>query len=106
MAINFDELLAAGQNCISSNFEFYKRYRGMLINHTMRDAYERWWAVQRDERALDTLAWVLGIPQNIVINAARIENRYYERGGDKVLNSEKLIRGLLLNSDWLNKDAL
>ena len=36
-----------------------------------------------------------GIPQEVLIQAARIEDRYYERGGTQCLDPERLIRSLL-----------
>ena len=107
MNINFDELLSAGTEYRSSAFEFYSRYHGgVCITHANKDAYDRFWSMRRDERVVDMLAWVLRIPQNVIINAARIENRYYERGGEGCIDSARLIRGLLKNSNWLEKDAL
>ncbi len=51
--------------------------------------YERYDAVLRG------ICAATGIPMAAAINAVRIENRYYERGGVKCLDMERLLRSLL-----------
>jgi len=107
MKIDFDQLLSAGFDYISSTFEFRSRYHGgVYISHSNKDCYERYQQMERHDYALNTLHWVLGIPQDVIINAARIENRYYERGGEGYIRSEDLIRGLLQNSDCPKENLL
>ena len=107
MNINFDELLSAGTDYLSSTFEFRSRYHGgVYVTPANPDCFRRYHYMERQEHALDTLQWVLGIPQNVIINAARIENRYYERGGEGCISSEALIRGLLRNSDCPKENLL
>ena len=107
MNINFDELLSAGTDYLSSAYEFRSRYHGgVYVTYSNQDCYQRYHQMERQEHALYTLQWVLGIPQDVIINAARIENRYYERGGEGYISSETLIRGLLQNSDCPKENLL
>ena len=49
----------------------------------------------RYEAVFCALCECAGIPQEVLIQAARIEDRYYERGGTRCLDPERLIRSLL-----------
>ena len=49
----------------------------------------------RYEAVFRALCECAGIPQEVLIQAARIEDRYYERGGTQCLDPERLIRSLL-----------
>ena len=49
----------------------------------------------RCEAVFHALCECAGIPQEVLIQAARIEDRYYERGGTRCLDPERLIRSLL-----------
>ena len=49
----------------------------------------------RYEAVFHALCECAGIPQEVLIQAARIEDRYYERGGTRCLDLERLIRSLL-----------
>ena len=49
----------------------------------------------RYEAVFHALCECAGIPQNVLIQAARIEDHYYERGGTRCLDPERLIRSLL-----------
>lgn len=46
----------------------------------------------RTEAVLRGICEVTGIPMSAAINAARIENRYYDRGGTRCIDAERLIR--------------
>ena len=49
----------------------------------------------RYEAVFHALCECAGIPQEVLIQAARIEDHYYERGGTRCLDPERLIRSLL-----------
>ena len=49
----------------------------------------------RYEAVLRALCECTGIPEATLIQAARIEDRYYDRGGTRCLDAERLVRSLI-----------
>lgn len=103
MKINFGEIVSAGQSYIDALYRFRREYPGHnYISHADPALYEAYHAQERAERALTTVCYVLEIPANIPIQAARIINRAYERayaqGRDPgIIDEAQVIRSLLAN---------
>lgn len=97
--MQYDTLLNAAQEYCEAQFNF----QFMFPNGIPRSASDPhgfgkarlWNKVEMAEAVLDALSEFSEIPREVMINAVRIENRYYERGGTELLSAERLIRSLL-----------
>lgn len=93
--INFEALLSAGGE---SNYA-EREYREAVKNRakfTQENLTDRFWCLDKHNEKLYALAWATGIPCGVMVQAARIYDRYAEKTG-RVLDAEKLILGLLEN---------
>ena len=73
------------------NSEFKGLYFGDYIDRNHQDCAHASAREQYVGDALWTASKMLRIPETALINAARIENRYYDRGGGKLLDFKRLI---------------
>lgn len=71
--------------------EYKGLYIGEYLDQTKRDCVHASAREQYVGDALWTASKMLRIPETALINAARIENRYYDRGGGKLLDLKRLI---------------
>ena len=96
MVDNYDLVLSYGFDYIDAENAFHSKYRNMCI--TRNGTPDAWDAANRAENAVRSLcdvSLVLNIPYDVIVNAARVMNRYYERGGGLVIDAEKLIRSMI-----------
>ena len=69
-------------------------YLGSWTKLHDRDA-ELYTLFDRAEKILWAVCECTNIPVEVAIMAARLENRYYERGGYQILDVENLIKSLM-----------
>lgn len=95
--IDYEQLLVTGsdymdaENRYRGNKDFRGLYLGGTLSGVKREAFEASIRAEWAEHALYIACYITGIPENAVVRAARIEARYYDRGGSKVLDSKRLI---------------
>ena len=90
--MNYDEIIGAGIDYIDAKNAFRRRCpHGAYITYSNPEICDLYRWLDRAEHALDVIAAVTGISQSVIINAARIENRYYERGGQQMLSHQRLL---------------
>lgn len=95
ICINYDEIISAGSEYIDARNAFSRRYpHGIYVTHSNPEAFDLYTLCERAERVLFTVSWVTGISQDVIINVARIENRYYERGGGRCVDAKRLLESL------------
>ena len=97
MKINYGEIVTAGSEYIDAQNRFMSKYHrpgGYFITHSQPDLYDACRLVEKYETALNAVAYAFEIPASVIINAARIEKRYYERGGQFLIDLEKLLEVL------------
>ena len=97
MKINYAEIINAGTNYIDARNSFSSKFHrpgGYYITHADPDLYDSYRLVDKYETALNAMAYAFEIPVSVIINAARIENRYYERGGQYLVDYKKLLESL------------
>ncbi len=97
--MNYAVLLSAAHDYISAYNDVRSTFPHgySLWNSTLfySNAAQKSICHERYEAVFRTLCECTGIPQEVLIQAARIEDRYYERGGTRCLDPERLIRSLL-----------
>ena len=97
--LNYDTLLAAAHNYIYAYNDLRRTFPNgvYLWNSTLlhSEAAQKSICHDRCEAVFHALCECAGIPQEVLIQAARIEDRYYERGGTRCLNAERLVRSLV-----------
>lgn len=90
--MNYDEIISAGVDYINARNAFgYRCPHGAYITHSNPEVYDLYRQLDRAEHTLAVAARVTGISQADIVNAARIENRYYARGGQQSLSSQRLL---------------
>lgn len=100
-AIDWEQLLSAARDYCDmelyyrGNSDFHGLYIGDELSGVKRQSYDAANCAEWAERVLYTACYVTNVPEAAVIRAARIEARYYDRGGSKVLDAERLIRSQL-----------
>lgn len=94
----YDMLLSLGWEVIDATRAFRTAYpHGCFIGRYMindedckrRSLYDR---MELAEKILREVCYVIHGDQTAIVRAARIQERYYERGGSKILDAERLIR--------------
>ncbi len=94
--MNYDTIFDAAQNYIDQENLLRKTYpNGLTIwedTPIHSDAAHRYIYTEKAEAVLNALCEFAGIPVAAAINAVRIYNRYYERGGTLFLDAERLVR--------------
>ena len=94
--LDYDYLINFGYEYMEAEHAYRSCYRDMFISRTGNpDAY---YASQRAYRAgnvLSDVAIMTHVPADVIVNAARVMNRYYDRGGGLVIDAEKLIRSMI-----------
>lgn len=97
--MNYATLLAAAHDYIYAYNDVRRAFpHGFTLwNSTLlhSEAAQKSICHDRYEAVSHALCECAGIPQEVLIQAARIEDRYYERGGTQCLDPERLIRSLL-----------
>ena len=99
--INWEQVLAAASEYMDAeqyyrgNEDFKGHYIGDELSGVKRKTYDAERNASWAERVLYTVCYATGIPEVAIIRAARIEARYYDKGGTKVLDAERLIRSQL-----------
>ena len=97
MVDNYDLVLNYGFDYIDAENAYRSKYHNMYI--TRNGTPEAWDAAERAERALHALcdaATLINIPADVIVGAARVMNRYYERTlTGNVIDAEKLIRSMI-----------
>ena len=97
--MNYDTLLSAAHDYISAYNDVRRTFpHGFTLwDSTLlhSEAAQKSICHDRCEAVFHALCECAGIPQEVLIQAARIEDRYYERGGTRCLDPERLIRSLL-----------
>ena len=97
--INFDCVISAALDYMSAYGDMRRHFPHgcYLYGATRNDSQELrdYHCLDRAERALSVLCEGIGITTDIAVQAARIENHYYERGGSQLVDSERLITTLL-----------
>lgn len=95
MKINYDEILSAGIDYMMQAYDFYRCHPGPnYISHSNPKLYDDYHRMERAEHALDMVAYATGLHTADIIQAARIYNRYYDRGGEKIIDAQRLLEGL------------
>ena len=95
--LDWSILLTFGENYIDSEY----RYRTMIVNRPRLMTVEtKDEVIAREDSwqasfALDDVADMTRVPVNVIVNAARVVNRYYDRGGSRLVDAEKLIRSMV-----------
>ncbi len=94
--MNYDTIISAAQEYIYQENSLRKAYpNGLTIwEDTLihSDAAQRYIYAEKAEAILNALCEFAEIPVGAAINAARIYDRYYERGGTLCLDAERLVR--------------
>ncbi len=94
--MNYDTIINAAQEYIYQTNLLRKTYpHGLTIwddTPIHSDAAYRFRYTEKAEAVLNTLCEFAGIPAGAAINAARIYDRYYERGGTLCIDAERLVR--------------
>ena len=94
--MNYDTIISAAQDYIYETNRLRKTYPNgfSLWNDTLlhSDKAQRYIYTEKAEAVLSALCEFAGIPVAAAINAARIEERYYARGGTLLIDSERLVR--------------
>ena len=97
--MNYDTLLSAARDYIYAYNDLRGTFpRGIYIGHNAllnSGAVQKYICLDKKETALDCLSECTGIDRRVLIQAARVEDRYYARGGTRCLDAEQLIRSLL-----------
>lgn len=97
--MKYDTLLSAAHDYIYAYNDLRRTFpRGLTIwNSTPinSDAAQKYIQLDRYEAVLYAVCECTGISRDVVITAARIEDRYYARGGTRCLDAEQLICSLL-----------
>ena len=97
--MNYDTLLSAAHDYIYAYNDVRRTFPHgyCLWDSTLlhSEAAQKSICHDRYEAVFHALCECAGIPQEVLIQAARIEDRYYERGGTRCLDLERLIRSLL-----------
>ena len=97
--MNYDTLLSAAHDYIYAYNDVRRTFPHgyWLWDSTLlhSEAAQKSICYDRYEAVFHALCECAGIPQEVLIQAARIEDRYYERGGTRCLDPERLIRSLL-----------
>ena len=97
--MNYATLLSAAHDYISAYSDVRRTfpYGFTLWDSTLLHSEAAQKSIYHDryEAVFRALCECAGIPQEVLIQAARIEDRYYERGGTRCLDLERLIRSLL-----------
>lgn len=94
--MNYDTIISAAQEYIYQENRRRKTYPNgcCLWDDTLLhyDKAQRCIYTEKAEAVLNALCEFAGIPVGAAINAARIYDRYYERGGTHCIDAERLIR--------------
>ena len=94
--LDYDLLLNFGADYIDAENAYRSRYRNKYI--TREGSPDAWKAAEDAWKAGSVLADVAimtRVPADVIVNAARVMNRYYERGNGLVVDAEKLIRSMI-----------
>lgn len=97
MKINYGEIISTGTNYMDAQNHFRSKYHrpgGYYITHADPELYDAYRLVEKYETALNAMAYAFEIPASVIISAARVENRYYERGGQCLFDYKKLLESL------------
>lgn len=94
--MNYDTIISAAQEYIYQMNQIRKTFpNGLCVwkNTTIHsNEGQRAIYTEKAEAVLYALCEFAGIPVGAAINAARIFDRYYERGGTLCLDAERLVR--------------
>lgn len=97
--LNYDTLLSAAHDYIYAYNDLRRTFpNGVYIGRNAplhSDAAQKYIRLNRSETVLRALCECTDIPEDAMIRAARIEDRYYDRGGTRCIDPERLIRSLL-----------
>lgn len=95
--LDYDLLLCFGTNYRDAEYI----YRTMIVNRPRLMTIETKEEIVARESAwkasfvLDDVAAMTHVPVNVIVGAARVMDRYYARGGEKIIDAEKLIRSMV-----------
>lgn len=97
--INYEVIITAASDYIYAMYEIRKAYpKGYTIFSDTPyhdDFVQKHVQLEKSRDVLWALSEMSGISVDVAVNAARIENRYYEKyGGTRIVDAEKLIRVL------------
>lgn len=94
--LDYDLLLNFGADYMMAEYAYRSRYRNMYISRTgSPDAWKAAEDAWKASSVLSDVAAMAHVPADIIINAARVMNRYYDRGNGLVVDAEKLIRSMI-----------
>lgn len=97
--MDYNTLLSAAHDYIYAYNDLRRTFpRGVYIGRNTllhSDAAQKYIYLDKIEATLDSLVECTGITREVLIQAARVEDRYYARGGTRCLDAEQLIRSLL-----------
>lgn len=97
--MNYDAIIAAATDYMYAYNDLRRTFpNGVCLyqeTHWGSKAATRCRYYDRYDAVLRGICEATDIPMAAAINAVRIENRYYERGGTQCINSERLLRSLL-----------
>lgn len=98
MKLNFEHVISAGMDYCAASWNCNRNFPGphnfCYLNKDNRNAYEAYLALEKYTKVLECVCSTLGITFETVIRTVRAENKYYERGGQRLLDEERLIQGL------------
>ena len=96
---NYDTLLAAAHDYIYAYNDLRRAFpHGVYIGRNAplhSAAVQKYIYSDQNEAVLRAISECTGIPEGVLIQAARIEDRYYARGGTRCLDAERLVRSLI-----------
>lgn len=94
MKIDYDAIINAGAEYLAAKANLFERYHAPIYvgNNPPRDLSDRYHEMRTCERILQAVAEVSGIQSYAIIQAARAFNRYYDKGGERIISSERLIK--------------
>lgn len=97
--MNYDTLLSAAHDYVYAYNDLRRTFpRGCTLWYDTplhSDAAQKYIYCDRNESVLRALCECTGIPEDALIRAARVEDRYYAHGGTHCLDAERLVRSLI-----------
>ena len=94
--MNYDAIITAAQEYSDRINAFRRAYpHGYHFGQETRlhaDATQKYISLDKAEAILWAVCEATGVSVDAAVSAARIYNRYYERGGEHILDAERLIR--------------
>lgn len=103
MKINYGEIVSTGLDYSDACYRYHRKYSGsQYISHKDPDLYEAYHRMERAERVMTVVCYVLEMPTDIPVRAARIMEKAYRRAASLGhdygnINDEIVVKSLLAN---------